>query len=161
MTGVRLILVHIISPSNIRTQPPFSVSILYPNQQLLVILLNHLTADEMVEEQNYKLLRYMELAMNPVPESESAVDDFAVHLLSLLGYVPRARMTRTRADTPLMICEKNCHAETDLYILGSDDIILLIIQEDQRRLWPSNPEAQLIAKAIATFQANNFRPRHF
>ena len=30
-------------------------------------LLNHLTVDEMVDEQNYKLLRYMELAMNPVP----------------------------------------------------------------------------------------------
>jgi hypothetical protein len=59
-------------------------------------LLNRLTADEMVDEANYKVLQYMDMAMNRVPESESAVADFAVHLLSLLGYVPRPRIARTR-----------------------------------------------------------------
>jgi hypothetical protein len=49
-------------------------------------VLSNLSAD-MASDSNYKLLRYMDLAMNPVPAEESAVDDFAVHLLTLLGYV--------------------------------------------------------------------------
>ncbi|KAN0133232.1 hypothetical protein V8E53_008956 [Lactarius tabidus] len=116
-------------------------------------LLNHLTADEMV-------LRYMDMAMNRVPESESAVADFAVHLLSLLGYVPRARMARTHADIPFTICGQYCHVATDLSIVDAGEIILLV-QEDKRHLRPltSDPEIQLIAKAIAAFQANNLRQR--
>ena len=50
--------------------------------------LNIDAADNMADDANYKLLRYMDLAMNPVPTQESAVEDFAVHLLMLLGYVP-------------------------------------------------------------------------
>lgn len=122
-------------------------------------LLNHLTADEMVDDANYKVLRYMDLAMNRVPESESAVDDFAVHLLSLLGYVPRARMARTHADIPLTICGQECHAATDLSIIDTNDILLLLLQEDKGYLQPSDPEAELIGKAIAAFQANNYRRR--
>lgn len=66
-------------------------------------LLNNVAADDMVNDANYKLLRYMDLAMDPVPTEEY----FAVHLLALLGYVPRTRMARTRADIPLtgMSCE--------------------------------------------------------
>jgi hypothetical protein len=123
-------------------------------------LLNHLTADEMVDEANYKVLRYMDMAMNRVPESESAVADFAVHLLSLLGYVPRARMARTHADIPFTICGQYCHVATDLSIVDAGEIILLV-QEDKQHLRPltSDPEIQLIAKAIAAFQANNLRQR--
>ena len=47
-------------------------------------LLNTLTADDMVNYANYKLLCYMDLAMDPVPAEESAVDDYAVHLLIVL-----------------------------------------------------------------------------
>lgn len=101
----------------------------------------------------------MELAMNPVPESESAVHDFAVHLLTLLGYVPRTMMARTHGDNPFTVCGRECFAPTDVHIIGSDDIILLLIQEDKQHLRPSNPEPQLIAKAIAAFQANNSRRR--
>jgi hypothetical protein len=123
-------------------------------------LLNRLTADEMVDEANYKVLQYMDMAMNRVPESESAVTDFAVHLLSLLGYVPRPRIARTRVDIPLTICGQDCHAATDLSIVERGEILLLV-QEDKRHLRPltSEPEIQLIAKAIAAFQANNSRRR--
>jgi hypothetical protein len=48
----------------------------------------------MTNDSNYKFVHYMDLAMDPVPAEESAVDDFAVCLLTLLGYVPRTRMTR-------------------------------------------------------------------
>ncbi|KIL59137.1 hypothetical protein M378DRAFT_275214 [Amanita muscaria Koide BX008] len=119
-------------------------------------LLNNVAADDMVDDANYKLLRYMDLAMNPVPAEEFAVDDFAVHLLTLLGYVPRTRMARTRADIPLTICGQECHAKTDVCIVDSDDILLLV-QEDKRHKEPKDPEPQLIAAAIAAFQTNNHR----
>ena len=57
----------------------------------------------MEDDTSYKLLRYMDLAMDPVPAEEFAVDDFAVRLLTMLGYVPRSRMARTRMDIPLTI----------------------------------------------------------
>ena len=122
-------------------------------------LLNNVAADDMVNDANYKLLRYMDLAMDPVPAQESAVDDFAVHLLTLLGYVPRARMARTRADIPLTICGQECHAKTDVCIVDSDDILLLV-QEDKRHKEPKDPEPQLVAEAIAAFQTNNYRRTH-
>ncbi|KAJ3807985.1 hypothetical protein EV368DRAFT_44212 [Lentinula lateritia] len=119
-------------------------------------VLTTLDADDMILDDNYKLLRYMDLAMNPAPTEESAVDDFAVHLLKLLGYLPRSRMARTRADIPLWICGEQCHAETDVCIVDSDDILLLI-EEDKRHKELKDPEPQLIAEAIAAFQMNNFR----
>jgi hypothetical protein len=47
-------------------------------------------------------VRYMDLAMDPVPAEESAVVDFAVCLLTLLGYVPRTRITRTDPEPQLV-----------------------------------------------------------
>jgi len=117
-------------------------------------LLNNVTAEDMVDDANYKLLRYMDLAMHP-PEGESAVDDFAVHLLTLLGYAPRTRMARTRADIPLIICGQDCHAKTDVCIVDSDNILL--VQEDKRHKESKDPEPQLIAEAIAEFQTYNYR----
>jgi hypothetical protein len=111
----------------------------------------------MENDANYKLLRYMDLAMNPVPDEESAVVDFAVHLLKLLGYVPRTRLTRTCADIPLLICGQQCYANTDVCIVDSDDFLLLV-QENKRHMNESkDPEPQLIAEAIAAFQTNNHR----
>jgi hypothetical protein len=63
-----------------------------------------LNADDMTNDSNYKSVRYIHLTMDPVPAEESAVDNFAVCLPTLLGYVPRTRMTRTRADISLTIC---------------------------------------------------------
>ena len=48
-------------------------------------LLKHVTADEMVDTKNIKLLKYMEMAKNPL-FGEFAIVDFAAYLLSLLGY---------------------------------------------------------------------------
>jgi len=97
--------------------------------------------------------------MGSVPSEESAVDDFAVHLFTLLGYVPRSRMVRTRVDIPLTICGQECRAATDVCIVDSDDIMLLV-QEDKRHNEPKNPEPQLMAEAIAAFQTNKYRRTH-
>ena len=119
-------------------------------------VLTRLNADEMINDLNYEFVRHMVLAMDPVPTEESAVDDFAVYLLTLLGYVPRTRMTRTRVDIPLTICGEQCHAKTGVCIVDEDDILLLV-QEDKRHEERKDPEPQLIAEAIAAFQANDTR----
>jgi hypothetical protein len=79
--------------------------------------------------------------------------------MTLLGYVPQTRMARTRAYIPLIICGQECHAKTDVCIVDSDDILLLV-QEDKRHKEPKDPEPQLIAEAIAAFQTNNRRRTH-
>ncbi|KAK0466984.1 uncharacterized protein EV420DRAFT_1260734, partial [Desarmillaria tabescens] len=122
-------------------------------------VLHNLAATDMVDDNNYKLLRYMDFAMDPVPAQESAVDGFVVFLLSLLGYVPREKMARARTDIPLLICGESRHATTDVCIVYADDNLLLV-QEDKRHKEPKDPEPQLIAEAIAAFQSNNARRTH-
>jgi len=122
-------------------------------------VLTRINADDMQDDHNYKLLRYMDLAMDPVPTEGSAVVDFVVHLLTVLGYVPRTRMTRTRADIPLRICGEQGHAKTDVYIVDSNEILLLV-QEDKRHKESKDPEPQLVAEAIAAFQSNNWKRVH-
>jgi hypothetical protein len=41
----------------------------------------------MVDDNGYQVVRYIDLAMDPVPGEESAVDDFAMQLLRMMGYV--------------------------------------------------------------------------
>ena len=121
-------------------------------------LLNKVNANDMANDANYKLLRYMDLAMCRKPREESAVEDFAVHLLGLLDYVPRSRMAHTRADILLTICGQERHTKTDVCIVDSKEVLLLV-QEDKRWKESKDPEPQLIAEAIAAFQTNSTRTR--
>ncbi|KAH9013066.1 hypothetical protein EDB85DRAFT_1899922 [Lactarius pseudohatsudake] len=50
-------------------------------------LLTKFTANEMKKDMNYRLLRYMDLAMDPI-WTDFAVDNFAVQ--TLLNYAPKA-----------------------------------------------------------------------
>ncbi|KAH9081500.1 hypothetical protein EDB83DRAFT_550814 [Lactarius deliciosus] len=127
-------------------------------------LLDNLAANDMENDANYKLLYYMDLANCPAPREESAVVDFATHLLTLLDYVPRTRMARTHTDIPLAICGQDHYANADVCVVDSDsDDTLLLIQEDKARKTrrPNDPEAQLIAGAIAAFQRHNYRTRYY
>jgi hypothetical protein len=65
-----------------------------PQPAVAAEVLTRLNADDTTNDSNYKFVRYMDLAMDPVPAEESAVDDFAVCLPTLLGYVPRTRTSR-------------------------------------------------------------------
>ncbi|KAH9989556.1 hypothetical protein BJV77DRAFT_1129662, partial [Russula vinacea] len=114
-------------------------------------VLTRLDADDMTNDSNYRFVRYMDLAMDPVPTEESAVDDFAVFLLTMLGYAPRPRMIRTRSDIPFTICGEQCHAKTDVCIVDGHDILLLV-QEDKRHKERKDPEPQLIAEVIGAFR---------
>jgi len=119
-------------------------------------LIDKATADEMEDEDSYQVLRYMDLAMDPIPGEESAVDDFAMQLLRTMGYAGRAvgRDLRSRKDIPFLICGEWRHAKTDVCIMDRNEILLLV-QEDKRHMEPGDPYPQLIAEAIAAFQSNN------
>jgi len=47
------------------------------------------------------------------------------------------------------------YAKTDVCIQNVNSEILLLVQEDKTHINPADPEAQLVAEAIAAFQANN------
>lgn len=119
-------------------------------------LLNRLTADEMADEESYQVVRYMDLAMDPVPGEESAVDDFAMQLLRVMGYAGRAlgRDLRSRKYIPLFICGEWRNAKTDVCVMDTNGYLLLV-QADKRHLEIVDPAPQLIAEAIAAVQSNN------
>jgi hypothetical protein len=102
-------------------------------------------------------MRYMDLAMDSVSSEESAVVDFAVFLLTLLKYATETRLTRTRVDIPLTICGEQCYAKTDVCVVDKEDDIILLVHEDKRNKERKDPEAQLVAQAIAAFQTINTR----
>ncbi|KAG8218087.1 hypothetical protein J3R82DRAFT_3598 [Butyriboletus roseoflavus] len=101
-----------------------------PHSAVAAELLDNVAANHMVDEANYKL-HYMDLATHPVPSEESAADDFAVHLFTLLGYVPRARMEdkqhmEPKDPEPQLIADAIAAFQTNNYrrtrILGQDPI---------------------------------------
>lgn len=89
------------------------------------------------------------------PGEESAVDDFVAHLLYILGYDEPDRVIRQHKDIPFYICGHDSHAKTDVCVMDQTQGILLLVQEDKRHLERADPEAQLVAEAIAAFQTNN------
>ncbi|KAI9446446.1 hypothetical protein H4582DRAFT_2052470 [Lactarius indigo] len=91
--------------------------------------------DDAANDSVYELLRTMDLAMSPVLAEESAVNDFSVLLLRALRYNTRGR------------CFKDEEGHPSCYLWRE--------QEDKRHMDNSDPEPQLIAKAIAAFAANN------
>ena len=120
-------------------------------------LLNILDADTMQQDRNAELIGLLDLAMIP-DEGETAVDDFAVELFKVLGYVHRQRLARTRVDLSLLICGEERHAKTDVCIVDrSQNDILLLVQKDKRlqQLEPVSARAQLVADAVAAFNGNN------
>ncbi|KAJ7784170.1 hypothetical protein B0H16DRAFT_1257318, partial [Mycena metata] len=60
-----------------------------------------------------------------------------------------------RQVLPLFIWGSNCSAQTDVCILDSTNILLLV-QVDKQLKNGHDPEPQVIAEAIAAFQCNNF-----
>lgn len=99
----------------------------------------------------------MDMGMNPVPDEESAVVDFAMQLLRTMSYAGRAlgRYLRSRKAIPLYISGKWVQGEVDVCLMSDNDEYILLVQEDERHIQITDPESQLIAKAIAAVQSNN------
>ncbi|CAA7260750.1 unnamed protein product [Cyclocybe aegerita] len=125
-------------------------------------LLDYQKAEDMVNDNNAELINLLDLVMVPSSE-DSAVVDFTTELLKTLGYAKRHRVARTRKNIPLLICGEWRHAKADVCVMdrGDQDDIMLLVQEDRRfgqgESASSDPQAQLIGAAIATFSQNKRR----
>ncbi len=93
---------------------------------------------------------------------ESAVDDLARTLFEIMDYDTRDLSIHTREELQLDMCGTRTNAKPDLCIETSRLTIKLLVQEDKnyiistsKNLMNTNPEAQVIAEAIAAFQENN------
>ncbi|TFK23489.1 hypothetical protein FA15DRAFT_462456 [Coprinopsis marcescibilis] len=120
-------------------------------------LLQQLEAEDMQQDRNAELINLLDLAMLN-STGESAVDDFAVELFKLTGYVRRNRVARTRKDLPLLICGEWRHAKTDVCIVDRQQNDILLLVQEEKRLEDREPldaRAQLVAEALAAFTENN------
>jgi len=123
-------------------------------------LLSFVEAGSMQSIPNGQLITLLEYAMLP-DGGESAIDDFSVKLLEVMGYCTRHRVTRTRVDLELIICNQYRHAKTDVCLVDGISVrneILLLLQEDKMLgNKPVRARAQLIAEIVAGFNQNNLR----
>ena len=104
-----------------------------------------------LSDETYRLLQYLDLASKANAGQESAVDDVAKEILRALGYEKRGLLLRSRYAIPLLISgDLNRSAQTDVCLVQGSSTILLVVQEDK-----TDPEPQVIAEAIATFQCNS------
>ncbi|KIJ42713.1 hypothetical protein M422DRAFT_254159 [Sphaerobolus stellatus SS14] len=119
-------------------------------------LVDKVAADEIEDEDSYQVDRYINLAIDPIPGEESAVNDSAMQLLRTMGYAGRAvgRDLRSRKDIPFLICGEWRLAKTDVCVMDRNEILLLV-QEDKCHMELGDPYSQLIAEAIAAVQSNN------
>jgi len=101
----------------------------------------------------------LDYAMVPVATDdleESAVDDFALILFRVTGYINGQRVARTRKNIPLLICGEWRNAKTDVCLVDRPRGVILLLQEDKRQAATVlDAPAQLIAKTIGAFSYNN------
>jgi hypothetical protein len=108
-----------------------------------------------LSDETYRILEYLDMASRANVGQESAIDDFAREILRVVGYEKRGILLRSRYAIPLLICgERNRKAQTDVALVHGASTILLVVQEDKATLGTRDPEPQVIAEAIATFQHN-------
>ncbi|KAK7006668.1 hypothetical protein R3P38DRAFT_2728232 [Favolaschia claudopus] len=103
--------------------------------------------------------RYLEDAAGAFPlgtPAESAVDDFAAFLLSMMDYDEPERIVHQRLEIGFLMCGQSVCAKPDIVVMDGEKYILLV-QEDKRHLSADEAEPQLIAEAVAAFAANNRR----
>lgn len=109
-----------------------------------------------LSDETYRLLQYLDLASRANAGHESAVNDFTREILRVLGYERRGLLLRSRYAIPLLICgDPNQSAQTDVCLIHGSSTILLVVQEYKATISTRDPEPQVIAEAIATFQCNN------
>ncbi|KAI0300408.1 hypothetical protein BC826DRAFT_1090390 [Russula brevipes] len=104
----------------------------------------------------YRFLAYLDLASRANAGQESAIVDLARSVLEVTGFDQIGTILRTRYDIPFTVCGDNHRAaRSGVCLVHLRSMILLVVQEDKPAFSTSDPEPQIIAKAIATFQHNN------
>ena len=107
-------------------------------------------------KETYRFLAYLDLASRANAGQESAIDDLAKSVLEVTGFDQIGTILRTRYDIPFTICgDSHGAARSDVCLVHLNSMILLVVQEDKTAFSSSDPEPQIIAEAIATFQHNN------
>lgn len=113
------------------------------------------TRQDARDKRTRQLLHYLELAMDPKSGHETAVVNFAAELLKSLKYDDEDSIVFTQRTIPFLTCGKNSVAQIDVCVIDEDGMIMLLLQEDKRLTNMNDPEAQVIAAAIATYAFNN------
>jgi hypothetical protein len=106
----------------------------------------------------YHFLRYLELAVGVFRHEEVAYDDMARSLLEAAHFERAGNISRTRQNLRLDICGQKKWARPNVTLVGPSDLILLL-GENKTPFNTRQPEPQLIAEAIATYQYNNQVPQ--
>jgi len=90
----------------------------------------------------------------------TVLDSFARETLYLLGFADQCMIITTRHTIPLTICGKTSEtAEADVCVVYRPTLVLLVLVTDSASE-PSegpNPEAQVVAGAVAAFEFNNHK----
>ena len=134
---------------------PLSEIVQIHKREGLVSFLQHEGRVEGLDDSLLALIKRLDLAMKITAGEESAVVDFTAELLRAIGYEKKSTVVCTRKDIRFIMCGEPIYAKTDVCILDHVSEILLLVQEDKSHIRPQDPESQLIAAAIATFQSNN------
>lgn len=107
-------------------------------------ILKCITSKDIIDDEDpgYDFLRFHDILMSG--GLENTVNNFTKELLRILKFRGSRRIITTCQHIPLTMCGTYTIVETDVCVQNND-----------------NPEPQLVAKAIATFQYNNkIRRRH-
>jgi hypothetical protein len=160
------LLAYNIVVTSIKDDAAFFGRPLVPENSFDPLLLSNATnPDQLIQLQSDigEFLTLLNCATTFNPEQESAIDDFIRSLLHVLGYFTSGRtVIRSRFAIPFLICgDSQRLAQTDIAVLHTTSMVLLLIQEDKTRINRDDPEPQLIAEAIAAFQYNNKKRKYF
>ena len=84
------------------------------------------------------------------------MNDLAKSIHEVTGFDQIGTILRKRYDIPFTICGDSHRAtRSDACLVHLNSMILLVIQQDKTTFSSTDPEPQIIAEAIATFQLNN------
>ncbi|KAL0958667.1 hypothetical protein HGRIS_013999 [Hohenbuehelia grisea] len=114
------------------------------------ILINEIPSGQLTKDET-NFFKYLALANSN--NEESAVDDFATHLLRLMNYDDGGWLLRTKKEMGFYMGGQMVDAKADVSIMNGQYYIL-VAQEDKRFGTLEDPEAQVIAECIAAFAYN-------
>ena len=140
------------SPEDFYGQPLPTVPNLDPN------LVSGTLDMQGLSDETYHLLQSLDLASKATPDQESPPEEFVRELLRSLGYETHDLLSRSRYTIPLLrnSYSKSSAETADLCLVQGSSTVLLVVKVDNNlAVGAHDPEPQVIAGAIATFQCNN------
>jgi len=117
-------------------------------------LLTLTNSDDATSPDAYRLLHYMHLAMDRVPNEESWVAPFTEKLLVHLEYESLEKSVMPMQQMPFFTCGESRIAAADVCVMRASEI-LLVIQEDKQHMQDGDPDPQLVAEGFSRFIANS------